>query len=213
MMNRYLITINSKDGLTSKHLELLNDYVTARFVRVVANDEKCKSGAVHYHAHGESKLTRSGIRNHLARYLENVLKLTLTPNLLKVQKSDGGDRQYVVKEVTDEKPVLVCKGWSILELLKERQLALKKLKEKVLTKESRAVSPDEAVDLIIKFSQSSETALTDKHSFKRIIMDMGKMGFRFHRIKIPIVYAECMNVLGSESAYESWLDMQLCMLP
>lgn len=212
MLNKYLITINSRNGLSEVQVELLNAYMKSRFVCVVANTEKCKSGAVHYHAHGESQITRAGVRNHLARWIENVLKIEMTTNLLKVQSSDAGSRQYIVKEVTDEKPVQVCQGWSILDLLKERQLALKTIKVKKIVGDDRAVSPDEAVSLIIRFAQSSETALTDKHSFRRIIKDMGKMGFRFHRIKFQIVYAEVMNCLDNEGPYDDWLEHQLCML-
>jgi len=211
-MNKFLMTINRKNGLTDEHIDRLTHYFVTRFTHVVVNSEPCKSGLIHLHAFGESLLTRPSIRAHLVRFLKNELEFEITKNLLKVQDADNGARSYVVKAVTDDKPVTAIQGWSIADLLKERQESLKKLKVQEAKGTDKVVSGDEAVPLILKFAVSSAEGLTDKHSFKRVIKDMVKMGFSFSKVKMQIVYAECMCRVGDEGPLDDWLEMQLCGL-
>jgi len=209
-MNKFLITINRKDGLTPDHLERLTHYMKGRFPAVVVTQEPCKSGMIHLHAFGESKLTRAAIRNHLARHCEKELKFILTPNLIKVQKADNGARSYVIKGVTDTKPPLACKGWRIEDLLLERQESLKKLNIADVKGKDKIVHGDEAVPLIIKFAQSSKFPITDKHSFIEIVMDMKAMGFTFYKVKMQSVYGEVMARCGNKQPGRDLLEMQLC---
>ncbi len=211
-MLRYFITITRSGGLTTAHLDSLTDYFQKRFEKVVMNVEPHKSGDLHLHAYCESKVKSvCSVRKHVVRFLET-LHIDIGPRTCVVKKADLGVVNYVIKEVSDEKPVTLCQGWSIESLLENRRLALKDLSSKKIRGTHRTISNDDAVPLIIKFAKDTNTTITDKESFKDVIKHMVREGWSIARLKIGVVYAEVMTVCGDDHALDDYLEMQMCGL-
>ncbi len=208
-MLSYFITITRRGGLTSAHLDSLVGYFEHRFEKVVVNVEAHKTGLLHLHAFAESTLKSPGaVRKHIVRHLETI-GIEVGPKTCVVKAADNGARSYVIKEVTDDKPVTVCKGWSIASLLEERQRSLKKMTIKQAKGSDKVLSQDEVVPMILQFSQSSQDPIHDKESFKDCIKSMVAMGFSFSRVKMAVTYAEVMCRCNDDRALDDWLEMQL----
>ncbi len=207
-MNRYLITIARRGGLTEEHNASLKHYFATRFSSVVANVEAHKSGLWHIHAYAETKVTRAAVRNHLSKHLQTI-GIEVGAKTLNVKSADVGARQYVVKEVTDENPPLLCQGWSLESLLAERREALKKLSRKEIMGTWKVIGQDEAVPLMLKFAQSHSMAITDKTSFIALGIEMMKEKFDFSRVKMGALYAQVMVQMGDNHAAEDWFENQL----
>lgn len=208
MTQRYLITITRAGGLTQDHVDSLKHYFASRFTSVVVNVEAHKSGLWHMHAYAETKVTRSAVRTHLSRHLLTI-GVDSGAKALNVKCADVGARQYVVKEVTEDKPVTMCQGWSIEQLLAERREALKKLSRKEIMGTYKVVTQDEAVPLMLKFAKSHSIAVTDKTSFIQLGKAMMKAKFSFSRVKVQSLYAEVMIQLGDEHPAEDWWENAL----
>ena len=209
-MNKFLITIARRFGLTDSHCDELKHYFGKRFTSVVCNVEPHKTGLWHMHAYVECKVSRAAVRNHLVKFLEKDLGIEVGPKTCNVKKADDGARQYVVKDVTADEPVTLCQGWSIEGLLEERRQALKKLSRKEVMGNWKVISQDEAVPLLLKFALSSQIAVTDRTSFKQLCIAMMREKFSFSRLKMSSVYAEVMVQLGDDRLADDWLEMQLC---
>lgn len=210
-MNKFLITIAMKGGIPADHIVLLKDYFDKRFVKVVVNVEPHKSGLMHIHAYVESAVTRGANRQHLAKFLTN-LGHEVGPRTLNVKQADSNVRQYVVKEVTGDRPVTLCKGWSIDTLLAERREALKKLKKKDIMGNWKVIGQDEAIPLMLKFAASHSIAITDQNSFIQLGVAMMKEKYDFSRVKMQALYAQVMVQMGDDRAAVDWFEMQLCGL-
>ncbi len=207
-MLHYLITIATQNGLTDEQLCDLKIYFSQRFKRVVMNVEPHKSGTLHCHAFSETLVQRAGVRAHIARFLVG-LGIVVGPKTLKVQQADLNARQYVVKDVTPEKPVTLCQGWSIEDLLEERRQAIKKLSRKEIMGNWKVITQDEAIPLMLKFAASHTIAITDKHSFIQLGIAMMKEKFDFSRVKLPALYAQVMVQMGDNHAADDWFENQL----
>ncbi len=207
-MNKFLITITRRGGLTDEHCASLREYFQSRFDKVVVNVEPHKSGLWHIHAYAECGVTRGAVRKHLAHHLGS-LGIDSGAKALNVKTADTGARQYVVKEVTSDRPVTLCRGWSIETLLAERREALKKLSRKEVMGNWKVISQDEAVPLMLAFAKSSQLAVTDKQSFIDLGKAMMKEKYSFSRLKMSCVYGEVMIQLGNDHAAQDWFEMQL----
>lgn len=207
-MNKFLITIALKGGISGDHCVLLKDYFDKRFDAVVVNVETHKSGLYHLHGYVETKVTRAAVRNHLSKYLKDVGH-TVGPKTLNVKSADAGARQYVVKDVTEDQPVTLCKGWSIESLLAERREALKKLSRKEVMGNWKVIGQDEAVPLMLKFAASHSMIITDKHSFIKLGIEMMREKYDFSRVKMSALYAQVMVQMGDDHAAEDWFENQL----
>ena len=208
-MLSYFITITRRGGLTATHLESLIGYFEHRFDKVVVNVEAHKSGLLHLHAFAESKIQSAGaVRKHIVRHLESI-GIDVGPKTCVVKSADLGARSYVVKEVTDDKPVDLCKGWSIASLLEERRRSLKTQTVKQGKGTDKVLSQDEVVPIILQFANSSSNPIVDKESFMDTIQEMVEMGFSFSRVKMGVTYAEVMCRSGDSHALRDWLEMQL----
>ncbi len=206
---KYFITITKSGGLTDLLIGQIREYLAARFTQVVMNVEPHKTGLLHLHAFCVSEVKKScSIRKHLVRFLE-AHQMEVGPNTVNVKVADDNVANYVIKEVTGEKPVTLCQGWKIEDLLQKRQEALKKLSVKSAKGSDKVVTQDEAVPLILRFAKNDGTTLTDKESFKSVIKSMVRMGFSFSRIKMASTYAEVMCRCGDDRALDDLLDMQL----
>lgn len=210
-MNKYLITITNRGGLSDEHLVSLKHYFEGRFDRVVMNVEAHKSGLFHVHAYAETKVTRAAVRNHVAKHLKSI-GMDVGAKTLNVKAADVGARQYVVKEVTEEKPVTLCKHWSIEGLLEERRQALKKLSRKEVMGTWKVIGQDEAVPLMLKFAASHSIAITDKNSFIALGVQMMKEKFDFSRVKMSVCYVQVMVQMGDNRAAVDWFETQLMCL-
>ena len=207
-MQRYLITLTRRGGLTDEMLTNIELYFKERFTKVVLNVEAHKSGLLHLHAYAETQVTRAAIRNHLAKYLRSI-GIDTGAKALNVKSADQGARQYVVKEVTVDNPVTLCQGWSIETLLAERREALKKLSRKEVLGNWKVISQDEAIPLMIKFAASHSIAITDKSSFIELGIAMMEEKYDFSRVKMSALYAQVMVQMGSKSAARDWFEYQL----
>jgi len=210
-MNFYLITITRQGGLTAEHVDLIQSWFASEYEHVVMNAEPHKSGLLHVHAYVASKVKQGcTINKKLTRFLVSKCGFVMTKNTLKVQAAPTtGACNYVVKEVTADKPVTLCQGWAIADLLQARQADLKKLKVKAVQGTDRMISQDEAVNLIVMFARDEANPIVDKHSFKLVVIAMMRMGYSFARLKMAITYAEVMVRCGDDRAADDWLDMQL----
>lgn len=203
----YLSTIARQGGLTTAHLEALTDHFDV-YQKCVVVAESHKSGLKHLHAFTESDhKTRAGVRNKLVRFCKTI-PIEVGPKTVNVKDADVGARSYVMKDVTEAKPPLLLKGWTLASLLQERQLALKKMTVKQAKGDDKVLAQDEVVPLIISFSKSS-TPITDKNSFIDTVIAMVKMGYSFSRIKMQATYAEVMCRLGDERAERDLWEMAL----
>ncbi len=211
MTNKFLITIATRGGLTDEQLVSLQAYFEGRFEKVVVNVEAHKSGLLHVHAYAETKVTRAAVRQHVAKHLKS-LGVDVGSKTLNVKTADVGARQYVVKEVTDESPVTLCKGWSIEQLLEERRQALKKLSRKEVMGTWKVIGQDEAVPLMLKFAASHSIVITDKNSFIALGVQMMKEKFDFSRVKMSVCYVQVMVQMGDNRAAVDWFESQLMCL-
>ncbi len=208
-LNKYFITIARPGGLSDEMICKITSYLEDRFTQVVMNVEPHKTGLLHLHAYALSPVkTSSAIRNHFKRFLLSI-KVEVGTNTLNVKSADENVVSYVIKEVTETKPVTLCKGWKISDLLEKRQIALKKLSIKSAKGTDKVLSQDEVVPLIIRYAKNAGTTLTDKESFKSVIKSMVRLGFSFSRIKMASTYAEVMCRCGDDRALDDLLDMQL----
>ncbi len=207
-MNKFLVTITRSGGLSESHCSDLKLYFNSRFDSVVVNLENHKSGLTHLHAYCETEVSRAAVRNHLAKQLK-ILGIDSGAKALNVKQADSGARQYVVKEVTAESPVTLCKGWSISDLLAERRAALKKLSRKDIMGNWKVIGQDEAVPMMLRFAQSHSIAVTDKTSFIQLGIAMMKEKFDFSRVKMGALYAQVMVHMGDDHAAEDWFENQL----
>ncbi len=207
----YLLTITKSGGLTTAEIQKICDWFAGEYEKVVLNVEPHKSGLLHLHAYVQSPCKVGGsLHKKLTRFLVAEVGFVMSPRTLKVQAAkDAGACDYVLKDVTAEKPITLCKGWAISELLKNRQLRLKKLTPKNLQGDDRVINQCEVVPLILRFAKDETTTITDKHSFKLVVIAMMRQGYSFSRIKMAVTYAEVMVRVGDDRAADDWLDMQL----
>lgn len=210
-MPHFLFTLTRSGGLTPEHLEKTKAWFSSEYKLVVMNVEAHKSGLLHLHAYVESPCKNGGsLHKKFTRFLVAECGFVMSPKTLKIQLAkDDGARDYVLKEVTAEKPVTLCQGWAIGELLKMRQANLKKLKPKTLQGDDRVINQCEAVPLILRFAKDEVSPITDKYSFKVVCIAMMRAGYSFSRLKMAITYAEVMVRVGDDRAADDWLDMQL----
>ncbi len=209
-MPNYLITITRAGGLTDEQQVLLTHHFAKTYQYVVLNYEAHKSGLIHVHATVEAKCAKTwGVRKPLVRFLEKI-GIEVGPKTLIIRLAhDDGALTYVVKEVTDLKPVTLCQGWKIEDLLEKRKEALKKLTKVQILGNDKIVGQDEAVPLIIKFARTTRMPITDKHSFIEVMKVMCKAGFGFSRVKKKDTYAEVLCRLGSDAQLEDLWECEL----
>jgi len=211
-MNKYFVTIAKSGGINHQLQIDLRLYFASKYDHVVLNFESHKSGLIHLHAVVESSVKSSGaVRKPLVRFLES-LEVEVGPKTVVVKSANDGALSYVIKEVSEDSPVTLCQGWSIADLVRKRQEALKRLSRQQILGNDKVVCQDEAVPLIIKFAKGSATPITDKTSFIAIIKEMTRMGFSFSRVKKQDVYAEVMCRLGDDRAVDDLWEMALCGL-
>ncbi len=209
---KYLITLAMSGGLTELLIRQIREYLAARFTQVVMNTEPHKSGLLHLHAFAYSEVaSSSAIRKHMQRFLI-AHDVVVGPKTLNVKVADDNAANYVIKEVSDEKPVTLCQGWQIKDLLQKRLEAVKKLSKVSAQGSDKVVTQDEAVPLIIRYAKTANMTLTDKASFKDVIKEMVRMGFSFSHIRMNSTYAEVMCRCGDDRALDDLLDMQLICL-
>ncbi len=209
-MPNYMFTLTRSGGLTQEQLEKIKSWFSKEYQNVVLNVESHKSGLLHLHAFVESDCKNGGsLHKKLTRYLISECGFEMHKRSLNVKAADEGGRNYVIKDVSVEKPVSLCQGWSIAELLKSRQEALKKLTTVQLKGSDRMICQDEAVPLIIRFAKDEAVPLTDKESFKHVCKSMCRQGYSFARLKMACVYSEVMCRVGDDHAFDDWLENQL----
>jgi len=208
-MNKYFITITRAGGLTDLHQRELIQFFEQKFPVCVLHCEAHKTGLIHLHAVVQSPVKAScSVRKPLVKFLESI-GIEVGRHTIVVKACDDGSLNYTIKEVDDDHPVSLCQGWKISDLLKKRQLALKKLSVKQAKGNDKVVCQDEAVPLILSFAQKSSVKIMGKEDFKDVIKTMVRLGFSFSRVKMASTYAEVMCRSGDDRALDDLLDMQL----
>lgn len=202
----FTLTISPTEDFTKQQLKHLVVWHQRFPQAIIVAEDRPNSGVEHYHTMftGSVKLANSHTKS-LERLFtkENIPWSKGVTIKIKSPPEPLGWFSYMMKEVTEGKPLILLKGWKrtwIDEVVKSR---VKKTPHNVLTKDVYIVSPKLATKVIIKYASANNMTLDTKEGFCRCVARMMKDSYQFDNMRVKWTYAQVSAQVGREDvAYE-----------
>lgn len=183
----------------------------AQFEMAIACTEKQQNGNDHVHAMFVSTDGRTdSIRKKIKKgCYDKSARTSIPPNALKVEKvkSQCAIIKYILKEVSDEKPLLVRSGYKVTWLQEQADEATKK--KKVFIK-WLWIKPDQVPGMLNDYCDTNNIKITCKQDFVNLLIKMEDRGYntRLWSKNISWIYGQIMRMQGDRTQTEKyWMNL------
>lgn len=182
------------------------------FEMAIACVEKQQNGNDHIHA---MFVSTDGRTDSISKKIKKSCygksaRTKIPPNAMKVEKvkSQCGTINYILKDVTEQNPLVVRSGYKVTWLQEQAEEAMKKKKKFT---DWLWIKPDQVPGMLIEYCKRNKIKITSKQEFVNVLVKMEDKGYntRLWRRDISWIYSQVIRLQGDQSKSEEYWMRQL----